>query len=159
MGKLFRSVVKGHNARVGPLGFNWVDVRDVVAGARSAMEKGRTGESYILGGHWVSNQELAEISSEITGKPVPSSPIPLWFIKFLNTIGPLIRVFGQVPPINDEILDALTANPEMSSDKAVQELDYSPRPYRQTVEDIFTWYEAEDIIEKERARRRAAKAS
>ena len=47
----------------------------------------------------------------------------------------------------------------MSSDKAKKELDYSPRPYRQTVEDIFQWYEDEDIIEKERARRKAAQAA
>ena len=158
MGKLFRGVVKGHNARVAPLGFNWVDVRDVVDGAMSAMAKGKTGESYILGGHWVSNQELSEISSEITGKPVPSAPIPLWSLKLLNVMGPLIRVLGKSPPVNHEILDALMANKEMSSEKAKAELGYTPRPYRDTLQDIFAWYEEEGIIEKERARRRAKKA-
>ena len=154
MGKFFRGVVKGHNARVGPGGFNWVDVRDVVAGAQLAMEKGRTGEGYILGGHWASNLELGKMSSEITGQPVPDSAIPMWLIKGLNLIGPLIKLLGQSPPINQEIIDALVANPDMSSDKAKEELGYAPRELRQTVEDIFEWYQEEDIIAKERARKK-----
>jgi dihydroflavonol-4-reductase len=155
MGKFFRGIAKGHNARVGPGGFNWVDVRDVVDGARAAMAKGRCGESYILGGHWASNLDLGLMSSEITGQPVPDKAIPLWVIKALNLAGPLIKLLGQPPPINQEIIDALVANPEMSSDKAASELGYSPRPLRQTVEDIFAWYAEEDIIAAERARRRA----
>jgi dihydroflavonol-4-reductase len=155
MGKFFRGVVKGHNARVGPGGFNWVDVRDVVAGARLAMDKGRTGEGYILSGHWASNLELGMMSSEITGQPVPDSAIPMWVIKALNLVGPVIKLLGQPPPINQEIIDALVANPDMSSGKAQAELGYTPRELRQTVEDIFEWYREEDIIAKERARRKA----
>ncbi|MFT5681542.1 MAG: dihydroflavonol-4-reductase [Myxococcota bacterium] len=159
MGKFFRSVVKGHNARVGPAGFNWVDVRDVISGARAAMEKGRTGEGYILGGHWVSNLDLSLMSSEITGQPVPDKAVPMWVLRGLNVVGPLIKMLGQPAPINQEILDALAANPDMSSAKAGTELGYSPRPIRQTVEDIFAWYADEDIIAKERARRKKAPVS
>ncbi|MDG1483933.1 MAG: NAD-dependent epimerase/dehydratase family protein [Myxococcota bacterium] len=159
MGKFFRGVAKGHNAKVGPGGFNWVDVRDVVDGARAAMEKGRTGEGYILGGRWASNLELGQMSSEITGKPVPDKAIAMWVLKLLNAASPLIALLGQSPPINQEIIDALIANPDMSSDKAAAELGYSPRPIRQTVEDIFRWYETEDIIATERARRKAEKPS
>ena len=155
MGKVFRGIAKGHNARLGPGGFNWVDVRDVVDGARKAMEKGRSGESYILGGHWASNLDLGLMSSEITGKPVPDKPVPLWVLKGLNIVAPIIKLLGQSPPINQEIIDALVANPDMSSDKARTEIGYSPRPIRQTLEDIFAWYTDEDIIAKERARRKA----
>ncbi|MCU0370921.1 MAG: NAD-dependent epimerase/dehydratase family protein, partial [Bacteroidales bacterium] len=42
-----------------PGGYNWVDVRDVVQGAMAAMDKGRKGERYILGGKWVSVRDLA----------------------------------------------------------------------------------------------------
>ena len=155
MGKFFRGIAKGHNAKPGPGGFNWVDVRDVVAGARAAMEKGRTGEGYILGGHWASNLDLSLMGGEISGQPVPGKAVPMWVVKALNVAAPLIKLLGQTPPINQEIIDALQANPDMSSDKAKRELGYAPRTTRQTVEDIFDWYTTEDIIAKERARRKA----
>ena len=82
----------------------------------------------------------------------------LWMLLgglFFTVMVTLIKLLGQSPPINQEIIDALVANPDMSSDKAREELGYSPRALRQTVEDIFTWYQEEDIIAKERARRKA----
>jgi nucleoside-diphosphate-sugar epimerase len=79
----------------------------------------------------------------------------MWVIKALNLVGPVIKLLGQPPPINQEIIDALVANPDMSSGKAQAELGYTPRALRQTVEDIFDWYREEDIIAKERARRKA----
>jgi dihydroflavonol-4-reductase len=33
-------------------GFDWVDVRDVVAGALAAAARGRTGDNYLLSGNY-----------------------------------------------------------------------------------------------------------
>ena len=53
-------------------GYNWVDVRDVCDGAIAAAEKGITGESYLLGGHWKSQKTIAEVVSTISGNKPPS---------------------------------------------------------------------------------------
>ncbi|MCB9663443.1 MAG: NAD-dependent epimerase/dehydratase family protein [Alphaproteobacteria bacterium] len=158
MGKFFRAVLRGNIGRVGPGGFNWVDVRDVAEGALQAMDKGRPGESYILGGHWNTNVALGRLAQEVTGKPVPPQPIPMWFLRVLYRAGPVLERMGQRPPVTKEALDALTANPEMSSAKAERELGYTRRPVEDTVRGIYAWLEAEDIVAKERARRKAKAA-
>jgi dihydroflavonol-4-reductase len=155
MGKFFRSYAKGQAPRPGPGGFNWVDVRDVVHGALLAEEKGRTGESYILAGHWNTNIDLARMSARIKNITPPSGPIPWWFVNLLAAMGPMLSMVGQRPPVTKEALDALRSNPDMSHAKATRELGYSPRSVDDTLKGIFDWLDAEDIIAKERARRKA----
>ena len=52
-----------------------------------------------------------------------------------------------------EALDALRANPDMSHNKATTELGYSPRPVHETLNDIFDWIQTEDILKKDRAQK------
>ncbi len=158
MGKFFRSVSQGKRERVGPNGFNWVDVRDVVSGALLAEEKGRTGQSYILGGHWNTNLHLSKIAAVCAGTTVPDAPIPMWFLEALHMGAPLLKLFGQRPPVTKEALDALKANPDMRHDKAASELGYAPRPVEVTIQAIMDWLRDEDIVAVERAERAARKA-
>ena len=154
MGKFFRSYARGKAPKPGPGGFNWVDVRDVVAGALLAEEKGRPGEAYILAGHWNTNIALARLSARIKGIDPPSGAIAWWLVNTLAAMGPVLRALGQKPPVTKEALDALRSNPDMSHQKATEELGYQPRPVEDTLRGIFEWLDAEDIIAKERARRR-----
>src|SRR5262245_3655090 len=49
-------------------GFDWVDARDVVAGALAAADRGRCGERYLLSGHRATIHELALLVEELTGR-------------------------------------------------------------------------------------------
>ena len=158
MGKFFRSYARKKAPKPGPGGFNWVDVRDVVAGALLAEEKGRSGEAYILAGHWNTNIDLARISAQLNQIDPPSGPIGWWLVNTLAAMGPMLRALGQRPPVTKEALDALRSNPDMSHAKATRELGYQPRPVEETLSGIFEWLQAEDIIAKERARRKAAQS-
>lgn len=157
MGKFFRAYARKKNPRPGPGGFNWVDVRDVIAGAMAAEEKGRGGEAYILSGHPVDNLRLAEIAAEVMGTEAPKGAIPWWVCDGIILATPLIRALGGKPPMTKEALDALRANIDMSHAKATRELGYQPRPIEDTVRDILAWYEEEGILAKEKARRAARK--
>ena len=159
MGKFFRMFARGKVMKPGPGGFNWVDVRDVVAGALLAMEKGTPGEAYILSGHWNTNFALAEIACKQKGLTPPKGVISWWFVDLLAAMNPVLRALGQKPPVTREALDALRSNPDMSHAKATRDLGYEPRSAEDTVKGIFEWLAAEDIIGKERARRKAAKAA
>jgi dihydroflavonol-4-reductase len=158
MGKFFRTYYRGKTPRPGPGGFNWVDVRDVVAGAMAAEAKGRSGEAYILSGHYRTNIELAQMCAARRGTAPPAGPIPWWFLNTLHALGPVLKAMGKRPPVTQEALDALRANPDMSHDKATRELGYAPRSTDETIDGIFAWYEAEGIIDKEWARKQASKA-
>lgn len=159
MGKFFRAIARGNSGPVGPSGFDWVDVRDVIQGMLLAESKGKSGENYILSGHWNSNLTLGKFASTITGKPVPDKAMSIWTLKALNAIGPVLSLLGQRPPVTREALDALLANRDLSHAKATRELGYQPTPWEDTVRAIYAWYDAEGVLERESRERKGKKAA
>jgi dihydroflavonol-4-reductase len=123
-------------------GFDWVDVRDVVAGALRAAEKAAAGARYLLSGHWVSMCDIAAMVSEITGVPANRLVCPLW----LAHIGaPFIqaasRLNGRRPLYTGVSLRALKSNRNISHERATRDLGYRPRPFRETLVDTLRWFE------------------
>jgi len=59
-------------------GLNFIDVRDVARGHLLALEKGRSGERYILGHqNWTLAEFLGHLGA-IAGRPAPQRQVPLW---------------------------------------------------------------------------------
>ncbi|MDP7039761.1 MAG: NAD-dependent epimerase/dehydratase family protein [Myxococcota bacterium] len=125
-------------------GFDWVDVRDVVAAALVAEERGRSGENYLLSGHWHSMLELAQMAQEVTGVKRPGLVTPMWLARawapFQMTFD---RMRGARPLYTTEALEALRGNRQVSNVKAKEELEFDPRPIRESVADIYAWFEKE----------------
>lgn len=124
-----------------PGGYDWVDVRDIVDGTLAAVERGRTGERYILSGHWLPVRDLARLVGETTGHTPPKLSTPM----LLARIGaPFVegwsRVTGSRPLYTREALTILTGNSKFSHAKASNELGYEPRPTRDTIKDTFEWF-------------------
>ncbi|HKA51959.1 MAG TPA: NAD-dependent epimerase/dehydratase family protein [Candidatus Dormibacteraeota bacterium] len=63
MGRFFLELRRGKLWAVVDGGFDWVDVRDVAAALMAAASQGRSGESYLLGGHRLSMRELAGMAA------------------------------------------------------------------------------------------------
>ena len=61
-------------------GMNLVDVADVVEGHILALEKGKSGERYILGNRNVRLKEIFDILSSQTGLPAPRIRAPYWLV-------------------------------------------------------------------------------
>jgi dihydroflavonol-4-reductase len=158
MGKFFRAVGRGDSGPVGPGGFNWVDVRDVAEGAIAAMARGRSGEGYVLGGHYRTNLQLGQIAAALMGTSVPARPIPMWSLQLLHAASPLLKLLGRRPPVTEEALDALRANPRVSHAKASAELGYAPRPVEETIAALYAWLREEGVSEREAAERAARRA-
>lgn len=59
-------------------GLNLIDVQDVAWGHILALEKGRTGDRYILGNQNLTFAQLLGKLEKITGIPAPKSTIPNW---------------------------------------------------------------------------------
>src|SRR5262249_16821532 len=77
-------------------GFDWVDVRDVVAGAIAAAEKAKTGEKFLLAGQHRTVAQLAALVEELTGRRAPRLVAPMWLARvgapFAQTAA---RAFGK----------------------------------------------------------------
>jgi dihydroflavonol-4-reductase len=130
-------------------GFDWVDVRDVVNGAIRAEKVAPSGAKYLLSGHWVSLRQVARMTEEITGVKAPASVCPMW----LARIGaPFITAFDRLarrrPLYTSASLQALRGHRRISHGKASRELDYHPRPFRETLIDTLKWFEAAGKLER-----------
>jgi len=131
-----------------PGGYNWVDVRDVVQGAMAAMDAGRKGERYILGGKWVSVRDLALIVEKVSGRKVNKFTIPTIVAKagvpFIKAYAKLAR---QEPLYTNESLNTLReVNTMISCRKAASELGYKSRDLEITVRDTLEWFRQNGFI-------------
>lgn len=131
-----------------PGGYDWVDVRDIVNGTLSAIEKGRKGENYLLSGHYYNLKNLSEMVAKVSGKKTPRIIVPM----LVARIGaPFIQLIAKLrnedPLYTSESLDILVnSHQNISNTKAKDELGYSPRPLEETLRDTFSWYKQNALI-------------
>jgi dihydroflavonol-4-reductase len=121
--------------------YNFVDVRDVVKGLLLALEKGRTGEGYILAGERMTLNNFFSILSGYEAKMKPPKvkiPLPLaigsaWILESA------CRVIKAKPMFTVYAIKVLQSNCEISSDKASRELGYTSRSMRESIADGLAW--------------------
>ena len=122
-------------------GFDWVDVRDVVEGAIQAETLGLPGARYLLSGHRASVREIADLVADITGIPAPKMVFPMWMAQ---AGAPLVEKITQLAKkrslFTSESVRALRGGHNISHEKATRELDYRPRPLRDTIADTLVWF-------------------
>jgi dihydroflavonol-4-reductase len=75
-GQIIVDYMKGRMWAYIETGMNLVDVDDVAIGHLRAMERGRPGERYILGGRNLSLREVFEILAGLTGVKAPRLKLP-----------------------------------------------------------------------------------
>jgi len=152
MGHVFLNLYRRKMPALIPGGFDFVDVRDVAEGMITAVERGRTNESYILGGYWHSVVELGSFVQEATGVPVPRRVLPR---KLAEVAAPFAVAYARLrkkePTFTRESLDALWRNKSILHDKATKELGYQPRPVRESVRDMYVWLAEQGIIPRSQA--------
>ncbi|MSP59565.1 MAG: NAD-dependent epimerase/dehydratase family protein [Myxococcales bacterium] len=122
-------------------GFDWVDARDVAAGAIAAAERGRKGERYLLSGKWRSLSDLASLVQEATGVRPPRFVCPMWLARAGAPFATAwSRAMRTSPRFTSASLKALREHREISHEKAARELDYRVRPLEETLADTFRWF-------------------
>jgi dihydroflavonol-4-reductase len=109
-------------------GFNWVHVDDVVDGILLAHDKGRIGESYVLGGQLGTLGEMIDAVARASGRRPPRVTLPGWVAKAGIPLGPLVgRAMGVGPNLRESIRAAEGVTYWATDEKARTELGYSPR--------------------------------
>ncbi len=127
--------------------YNFVDSRDVAAGLVGAFERGRNGEGYLLTGSEISVPELFDILEQLSGTPKPRVHLPIGLVRAVAPLIPLYyKVVKQRPLFTTYSLHVISSNCEMSYQKAAEELGYSPRPLRQTLEDTVGWFKEQGML-------------
>ena len=120
------------------LGFNMVHVDDAAEGILLALDKGRVGEQYVLGGQITTMRELIETLGRVSGRKPPRRAMPVGLMKAMTPLGPVVgKVMGQPPNLSELISSADGVTFWATHDKAIGELGYSPRGLEQGLRDML----------------------
>ncbi len=127
--------------------FNLCDVRDLAEGTIAAVDKGRTGECYILGNEPVSFKDFSKmVSAEADCQPVKMF-LPIWAANLMGKImEKKAKKRGEKPLMTTFSVYNLSRNNSFDSSKAKKELGYSTRSYRETIHDEVIWLKAAGMI-------------
>jgi dihydroflavonol-4-reductase len=119
-------------------GFNLVHVDDAAGGVLLALDKGKTGESYVLGGQITTIREMIGTLAKVAGKRPPRGTLPSGLIKTMAPLGPVVgKVMGTGPNLREIIASADGVTFWAKHDKAIAELGYSPRGLEQGLRDML----------------------
>lgn len=123
-----------------PGGINVADVRDVCRGCLLALEKGRTGQRYILGGQNFTNRDLIVSIARLAGVPPPRLKLPKWLATAVAAAATALETLRPMrPPVTAQILRLSTRFMWYSSRKAEQELGYTAGPVEDAIVDALAW--------------------
>lgn len=109
-------------------GFNFLHVDDAAEGLLLVHDKGRIGESYVLGGEITTMGELVRKISLLSGRKPPRFTMPPALIKASIPLAPLVTRLMRMPPnLRELIRSADGVTYWATDDKARRELGYAPR--------------------------------
>lgn len=139
---------------VAPGGISIVDVDDVAQGHLLAMDKGRAGERYILGGSNVTFEQFYVALSEITGLPGPGMTVTPALAKLGGVASELFaRLSGGEPKLTYKMArDYVGAFVWVTSERAERELGYGTRTLRATLARAVRFFLENGSVPAERAR-------
>ncbi len=146
-GRIIVEAASGRMPAFVDTGLNLVHVDDVAEGHWLALQKGRIGERYILGGQDVTLREmLAEIARLTDRKPptvnLPRGPLyPLAFVAEA-----IAQLTGKEPFLTADALKMSRHRMFFSSAKAERELGYRARPYALALADALAWFRSEGYV-------------
>lgn len=120
--------------------FNLCDVRDLAAGTIAAADRGKAGECYILANEPVSFRDFSRMVSDEAGCKKVGMFLPIWAA---NMMGGMMekqaKKKGTKPMMTRFSVYNLARNNQFDSTKAIRELGYSTRSYRETIHDEIQW--------------------
>jgi nucleoside-diphosphate-sugar epimerase len=119
-------------------GFNFLHVDDAVTGILLSHDRGRIGESYVLGGQLATMGEMISAVARASGRRPPRLTAPPWLIKAGIPFGTLIgKALGTGPNLAEMIRAAEGVTYWATDEKARRELGYLPRDLETGVRDTF----------------------
>lgn len=118
------------------LGGNYGHVDDIVTGILLALDKGRPGESYVLGGEIAKQRDFVAKLAENLGRKPPRE-LPTMVLKAMAPLGPVIGPLLDLPRNLREAVAGDGATFWATHEKAKRELGYNPRGLDQGVKDLL----------------------
>jgi dihydroflavonol-4-reductase len=135
-GELIRQYVKRGMRFASPGGRNFAYVGDVAKAMANALERGRAGESYILGGQNLSYLEFFRKVAKAAGTKPPNIVVPKTLVIFGGAIGGLVERITKKPALfNPNMARFACMGTYYSSEKAIRELNMPQTPVDKAIQE------------------------
>jgi nucleoside-diphosphate-sugar epimerase len=130
--------IPGNVSKIG----NYVYIDDVVLGHILALEKGKSGEKFILGGYNASNTDLFRTIDNILNRNFKIIRVPVFCIFIYSWVHVIIsNLLGKPPRLTPAWVKRYLHNWSVSSEKAKRELGYNPTPLKTGIKNTLKWLE------------------
>ncbi len=129
-------IIPGNGKSIG----NYVFIDNVVEGHILAMEKGKRGEQYILGGDNINYIDLFDTVRNICGKKYRLFKLPLFIMLAVAYTMQFLNFTLKIKPlITPALVRKFNYNWNVSSDKAIKELGYRPISFKEGAKKTIEW--------------------
>ena len=146
-GRMIRDAALGRIPAYVETGLNVVHVDDVGLGHVLALEQGRIGAGYVLGGENLSLARLLGMVATQVGRKPPRIRLPVGPLMPLAAVLEVVaRITGREPMVTRDHLKMARKEMFYASDRAVRELGYGPRPARIAIADAIAWFRAHGMM-------------
>ena len=129
-------------------GLNLVDVRECARGHVAALEKGKSGERYILGGENLTLKQILDELGKITGLPSPSVKLPYVFAFAAGLVDEAITggILRREPRATVDSVRMGKKKMFASSAKAERELGWKIVPVEAALRRAVEWFRANSYV-------------
>jgi dihydroflavonol-4-reductase len=142
-GRIIFEAASGHMPAFVDTGLNLAHVDDVAAGHLAALERGKIGERYILGGENVLLGDMLADIARLVGRRPPKVKLPRTLLYPLAYgAEALAGLRGVEPFITADGLKMARYRMFFDDSKARRELKYTSRPYHEGLADAIAWFRA-----------------
>jgi dihydroflavonol-4-reductase len=124
-----------------PGGMEFVDARDVAQAMVNAVERGKSGERYIVSGGFHSMSELAKAVEKASGVPAPRLNAPYAVMLLMARLAETTaRITNTSSQLTVSGIQSLVSVRPHSNAKAKRELHATFRPFEESIRDEVNWY-------------------
>jgi dihydroflavonol-4-reductase len=125
-------------------GLNLVDARECARGHVAAVEKGKSGERYILGGENLTLKQILDKLGVISGLPSPKVKLPYFVAYAAGAVDQMVqgRLLGREPRATIETVRMGKKKMWASSGKAERELGWKTVPVDDALSRAVEWFQA-----------------
>lgn len=129
-------------------GLNLVDARECARGHIAALERGKPGERYILGGENLTLKQILDMLGKITGLPSPKIKLPYFFAFATGVVDEAItgRLLKREPRATVDTVRMGKKKMFASSDKAERELGWKIVPVEDALRRAVEWFRANGYV-------------
>jgi dihydroflavonol-4-reductase len=146
-GRIIVEAASGRMPAFVDTGLNLVHVDDVANGHLLALQRGRIGQRYILGGENVTLARMLAMIADLAGRSAPRVRLPraaIYPIAYLAEA--MARFTGREPFATLDGLRMAKYRMFFTSTKAQAELGYTARPVIEALRDAMAWFRQAGMI-------------